>query len=57
MDRGDGHVDQDASRALASEVRRRTATHDVTESGEIVRLWAGVKHGLLFAAAYAGLVN
>jgi hypothetical protein len=42
---------------LESEVRRLTATHDVTESGEIVRLWAGVKHGLLFTVSYTGLAR
>ncbi len=57
VDRGNGQVELQASRALDSEVRRATATHDVTESGEIVRLWAGVKHGLLFTVAYTGLVN
>jgi len=44
-------------RELVSEVRRRSAGHDVTESGEIERLWSGIKHGLLFAVSYAGLAN
>lgn len=38
-------------------VRRASASHDVTESAEIVRLWAGIKHGLLFTVAYTGLAN
>ena len=41
--------------SLKSEVRRKSASHDVTESAEIDRLWSGVKHGLVFAVAYAGL--
>ncbi|HEX6971278.1 MAG TPA: hypothetical protein VF234_03595, partial [Limnochordia bacterium] len=40
---------------LASEVRRKSASHDVTESVEIARIWSGVKHGLVFAVSYAGL--
>lgn len=40
---------------LKSQVRRKTSGHDVTESAEIVRIWAGIKQGLLFATAYAGL--
>jgi tripeptide aminopeptidase len=42
---------------LQSETRRKSVGHSVTESGEIVRLWAGVKHGLLFAVSYTGLGN
>jgi acetylornithine deacetylase/succinyl-diaminopimelate desuccinylase-like protein len=57
VDQGGGRFQLDASRALESPVRRRSAGHDVTESGEIVRLWAGIKHGLLFAVSYAGLAN
>jgi acetylornithine deacetylase/succinyl-diaminopimelate desuccinylase-like protein len=57
VDRQDGRVEVDAGSELVSPVRRMTATHDVTESAEIVRLWAGVKHGLVFAVAYAGLAN
>jgi acetylornithine deacetylase/succinyl-diaminopimelate desuccinylase-like protein len=57
VDRGGGDVDFQAGRGLESEVRRLTATHDVTESGEIVRLWAGVKHGLLFTVSYTGLAR
>jgi acetylornithine deacetylase/succinyl-diaminopimelate desuccinylase-like protein len=44
-------------RGLRSEVRRKTSGHDVTESAEIVRVWSGAKHGLLFAVAYAGLAD
>jgi tripeptide aminopeptidase len=40
---------------LVSETRLKTSGHDVTESAEIDRVWSGVKHGLLFAVAYAGL--
>jgi acetylornithine deacetylase/succinyl-diaminopimelate desuccinylase-like protein len=43
--------------ALQSAVRRKSAGHDVTESAEIVRLWSGIKHGLLFAVSYTGLAN
>jgi acetylornithine deacetylase/succinyl-diaminopimelate desuccinylase-like protein len=46
---------QRSGRGLQSAVRRKTAGHDVTESAEIVQIWAGIKHGLLFAVAYAGL--
>lgn len=57
VDHGDGDFDVGASDELRSPVRRRTATHDVTESAEIERLWSGIKHGLLFAVTYAGLAN
>jgi acetylornithine deacetylase/succinyl-diaminopimelate desuccinylase-like protein len=57
VDYGNGRVEMGGGSGLQSRVRRKTASHDVTESGEIVRLWAGVKHGLLFTVAYAGLVN
>jgi acetylornithine deacetylase/succinyl-diaminopimelate desuccinylase-like protein len=42
---------------LQSQTRRVSSGHDVTESGEILRLWSGIKHGLLFAVSYAGLAN
>ncbi len=42
---------------LQSRVRRKTSGHDVTESAEIVNLWSGIKHGLLFTLAYAGLAG
>jgi acetylornithine deacetylase/succinyl-diaminopimelate desuccinylase-like protein len=59
VDYNDGQFEVRRGRrgALQSAVRRRSSGHDVTESGEIVRLWAGVKHGLLFAVSYAGLAN
>jgi len=57
VDHGAGRFERQARSPLASAVRRKTAGHDVTESAEIVRVWAGVKHGLLFAVAYAGLAN
>ncbi|MFQ5791528.1 MAG: hypothetical protein ACE5JI_13735, partial [Acidobacteriota bacterium] len=59
-DYGEGgrfEVRPSGGRALQSEVRRRTSGHDVTESGEIVRLWSGIKHGLLFTVSYAGLAG
>jgi len=43
--------------ATASTVRTMTSGHDVTESAEIVRILAGIKHGLLFAVSYAGLAK
>ncbi len=55
VDRGDGRVV--STPGPESAVRLRTASHDVTESAEIVRLWAGVRHGLLFAVSYAGLAQ
>jgi acetylornithine deacetylase/succinyl-diaminopimelate desuccinylase-like protein len=57
IDHGRGQFEVRGDFSLQSAVRRRTATHDVTESGLIAGLWAGVKHGLLFAVAYAGLSN
>ena len=57
IDRGGGEFDVAGNTVLQSAVRRRTATHDVTESALIAELWAGVKHGLLFAVAYAGFSN
>lgn len=55
-DFGEGRVERGGG-DLISRVRRKTATHDVTESAEIVALWAGVKHGLVFAVAYAGMAE
>ncbi len=40
---------------LQSEVRLKSAGHDVTESADITWLWSGIKHGLLFTVSYAGL--
>jgi len=59
VDHLDGTFDVRSGRGdgLKSQVRRATAGHDVTESAEIANLWATVKHGLLFAVAYTGLVN
>lgn len=57
LDRRDGEPIVGAGDALLSATRRRTATHDVTESAEIDRVWAGVKHGLVFAVSYTGLAN
>ncbi len=47
-DFGGGRFEVGRGGALESEVRRRSASHDVTESAEIVRLWSGIKHGLGF---------
>ena len=44
-------------RQLRSETRRRTSGHDVSESGEIAAIWPGIKHSLLFIAAYSGLAD
>jgi acetylornithine deacetylase/succinyl-diaminopimelate desuccinylase-like protein len=57
VDRGDGQPIVGASQALVSPTRRRTASHDVTESAEIARIWSGVKQGLIFAVSYAGMAN
>ena len=56
-DFGGGRFELGRGSALESAVRRRTTSHDVTESAEIVRLWSGIKHGLLFAVAYVGLAG
>jgi acetylornithine deacetylase/succinyl-diaminopimelate desuccinylase-like protein len=42
---------------LSSRVRRRTSGHHITQSQAIVTAWSGMKHGLLFTAAYAGIAN
>ncbi len=57
LDYGDsGKFEVRRAPELRSAVRRRTASHDVTESADINRVWSGAKHALLFATAYAGLV-
>ncbi|MCH7716281.1 MAG: M20/M25/M40 family metallo-hydrolase [Gemmatimonadetes bacterium] len=56
-DFGGGRFEVGRGSALESAVRRRTVSHDVTESAEIVRLWSGIKHGLLFAVAYVGMAG
>ena len=56
-DFGGGRFEVGRGSALESAVRRRTASHDVTESAEIVRLWSGIKQGLLFAVAYVGMAG
>jgi len=45
------------SHPLVSEVRRKTANHDVTGSVDINKIWAGVKQGLLFTVSYAGMAQ
>lgn len=44
-------------RTPPSAIRPRSAGHDVTESAPINSVWAGIKHGLLFAVAHTGLVD
>ena len=56
-DFGGGRFEVGRGSALESAVRRRTVSHDVTESAEIVRLWSGIKQGLLFAVAYVGMAG
>ncbi|NQT94106.1 MAG: hypothetical protein HQ559_15195, partial [Lentisphaerae bacterium] len=59
-DNNDGTFETSASRGgggLVSQVRRKSSGHDDTASAEIVRMWAGVRQGLLFALAYSGLAN
>jgi acetylornithine deacetylase/succinyl-diaminopimelate desuccinylase-like protein len=56
LDRNNGTFELDPPPdRLSSDVRLKTRNHDPTTSAEIVRIWAGVRHGLLFAVAYAGL--
>jgi len=55
VDDNHGHVEVSAGPVTTSATRLATASHDVTESAEIVRLWAGVKQALLFTVAYVGL--
>ena len=50
-----GKFEHGGDHGLKSKVRRKTSGHDVTESAEINSVWAGVKHGFLFAISYAGL--
>lgn len=42
---------------LRSESRKISSGHDVTESAPIDAVWAGMKHGLLFAVSYAGMAR
>jgi hypothetical protein len=55
LDLGDGKFETSARFPLQSEVRRMSVGHDVTESADIQRIWAGVKHALLFTVSYVGL--
>jgi len=58
IDYGGGRFELSSGRTgLQSAVRRMSSGHSVTASGEIVRTWSGVKHALLFLAAYSGLAN
>ena len=57
VDRGGGRIERTGSTPLRSEVRRVSTGHDVTESIDIDRIWAGVKHALLFTASYAGVAR
>ena len=54
VDYNDGRHEVRRGSVTTSATRLASASHDVTESAEIVRLWAGVKQALLFAVAYAG---
>ena len=54
-DYGNSRFEVGGSHPLNSEVRRKTSNHDVTDSVPIDRIWAGVKHGLLFAVSRTGL--
>ncbi len=54
VDLGGGHFER-GNRRLRSDVRKMTAGHDVAESVDIDAVWAGIKHGVLFAVSYAGL--
>jgi acetylornithine deacetylase/succinyl-diaminopimelate desuccinylase-like protein len=49
IDYGNGRIER------GFPVQARRGGHDVTESMVVPEIWAGVKHALLFAAAYAGL--
>ena len=49
VDYGNGRVE----RGYPTQARR--GGHDVTESMVVPPIWAGVKHALVFAAAYAGM--
>jgi len=55
VDYNDGRHEVRGGPVTTSATRLATASHDVTESAEIVRLWAGVKQALLFTVAYVGL--
>lgn len=59
VDYGGGRFEVRRGEAAAppSPVRRKSSGHDVTESAEIVRIWSGVKHALLFVVSYAGPAN
>jgi hypothetical protein len=56
-DYGNGRFEVGGSHPLVSEVRRKTANHDVTGSVDINKIWAGVKQGLLFTVSYAGMAQ
>jgi hypothetical protein len=55
LDHGDGRFEVGGRRGLQSEVRRKTVGHDVTASGDIDPIWAGIKHALLFVVSYTGM--
>ena len=42
---------------LESATRKRTSGHHATQSQAIVTMWSGIKQGLLFTAAYAGIAK
>lgn len=53
----DGKVSVKPPGKLQSRTRLRTSGHSVTESAEIDRVWAGIKHALVFIATYSGLAD
>jgi len=57
VDRGGGRIERSGGTPLRSETRRVSTGHDVTESADIDRLWAGVKHAVLFAVTYGGMAQ
>ncbi len=52
-----GRLTVNPSGRLQSRTRVRTAGHNVTESVEIDRVWSGIKHSLVFIAAYSGVTD
>jgi acetylornithine deacetylase/succinyl-diaminopimelate desuccinylase-like protein len=60
LDHNDGNfeiLDSRGRRGLQSRVRRKSSGHDDTASAEIVRIWAAIRQGVLFATAYTGPAN
>jgi tripeptide aminopeptidase len=57
VDYDDGRFEVRRGPVTTSATRVASASHDVTESAEIVRVWAGVKQALLFTVTYTGLAR